>query len=501
MKMTEKMARDLQYWFGPSSSVYEAMTPAEVLDSIKESGGLRQWVRDQIDQQDDADDFGKGERDWSMLWSDVYRIECELDVYIVEARHEMVPVIEKKIKVLNRRAAKLGCASIELTVGPDFEVEAEKRHAITGEMIKFKYLINEVSVHGNSPKLEGWSLVALVDHTESGNIFRRFPGMEDIDLEQYRTVGQSCEHCNTKRRRKDTVILMNETGELKMVGKTCLKDFTGHMHPTQVLNLYSQLRTWLDELNAGGGVQEMREDPEIELEWFLKVTNAYIRVDGWVSRSKAYNNDKLTATADKVMKVALPPRTDDERREIKAEFERLAIGEKDVEVAEGAVKWAAMELVARNDYEHSIQLIAKNGYTTYRQAGYAGSIVPAYLRHMDDVYAEQKALDTSKSQYQGAVKERLTRTVEVVSIRTIETEFGALDIINMQDADGNVYVWFTGSAFMYNNKAEECYSPVEVGTTVEAKMTVKGHDVFKGVPQTKVNRVSVLRRVEEESAA
>lgn len=30
MKMTEKMARDLQYWFGPSSSVYEAMTPVEV---------------------------------------------------------------------------------------------------------------------------------------------------------------------------------------------------------------------------------------------------------------------------------------------------------------------------------------------------------------------------------------------------------------------------------------------------------------------------------------
>jgi hypothetical protein len=477
------------------------MTPAEVLDSIKESGGLRQWVRDQIDQQDDADCFGKGERDWSLLWSDVYRIECELDVYVVEARHEMVPVIEKKIKVLNRRAAKLGCASIELTVGPDFEVEAEKRHAITGEMIKFKYLINEVSVHGNSPKLEGWSLVALVDHTESGNIFRRFPGMEDICLEQYRTVGQSCEHCNTKRRRKDTVILMSETGELKMVGKTCLKDFTGHTHPTQVLNLYSQLRTWLDELNAGGGVQEMREDPEIELEWFLKTTNAYIRVDGWVSRSTAYNSDKLTATADKVMKLALPPCNDRDRRDIKAEFERIVPNEQDTEVAEGAVKWAAMEMQPKSDYEHSISLIAKNGYTTYRQAGYAASIVNAYLRHCLQVAEEQRVLDTSKSQYQGAVKERITRTVEVLSIRTIETEFGALDTINMGDADGNVYVWFTGSAFMYENKAEECMSPVKVGMTVEAKMTVKGHDVFRGVPQTKVNRVSVLRHIEEESAA
>lgn len=501
-KLNEAQLSRLQYSFGVCTGVFEAMTLEEMAASIERAPSLRVWVAEQIALEQDQMD---GDRSWHLVWEDVERIECENDVFTIVARNEMVPVITKKIATLNKRAAKLGCKPIELVVGPAVEEEVEKRDAF-GEPVTVKYLVNEVSVHGASPKLEGWELVAVVDHTDSGNIFRRFPGMDEVNLEAYRTVGRMCEHCNKARMRKDTVILRNvETGELKMVGKTCLKDFTGHMHPTQVLTMYSQLRSWLDELVADHTGPKIREEDQISLHWFLSWTASYVRVDGWVSRTRAKGDITLRATADEVLEFLSPPISDKDKYEKDQERKRLDQNQADIELAEAAEKWAAMELKPRSDYDYSIQAIAKNGYTTARQAGYAGSILTAYMRHLDREYQNKKQAESSNSKHQGQIKERITRTVTLSGHRIIECDNGygpsSLDLFEMQDAEGNVYIWFTGSGMTYRDVEQDWERPVQLGMTVEVKMTVKDHAVYKGVAQTKVNRLSVLRVVSKESVA
>ena len=69
----------------------------------------------------------------------------------------------------------------------------------------------------------------------------------------------------------------------------------------------------------------------------------------------------------------------------------------------------------------------------------------------------------SASQYQGTVDEWLERKVTVINKKAKDSRYGTKYTYHMSDAEGNIYVWETGS------------KDYATSTTVSLKMKVKEH--------------------------
>lgn len=97
----------------------------------------------------------------------------------------------------------------------------------------------------------------------------------------------------------------------------------------------------------------------------------------------------------------------------------------------------------------------------------------------------------STSHHVGKIKERLTLTLTLTGVYEYETHFtyyGETNYIyTMQDADGNVFVWKTGTAIGRNNDDGE-WVPMEKGDTFVLTGTVKEHSEYNGTPQTVLTR-------------
>ena len=95
----------------------------------------------------------------------------------------------------------------------------------------------------------------------------------------------------------------------------------------------------------------------------------------------------------------------------------------------------------------------------------------AITEHLDTLRYEE-----SVSEYVGKPGDRLEVEIEVVGFRRIDGYYGSSNIITMEDANGNVYVWITSARSW------------QVGEKKVIKGTVKEHKTFRNVKQTYLTR-------------
>jgi len=146
----------------------------------------------------------------------------ERPVYEIPAHN--LPTLQSKLDEMNRRAAKLGCEPTVLKIVGEFDVERKREG--TGIKYSVKYL--RVEVAGQTPKLNGWQLMAAIERQESGeNLVRCVPGK--TVPESYRNTDTHCDHCNTIRFRKEVFVLQHDDGRWAQVGRPCIADFLGHV--------------------------------------------------------------------------------------------------------------------------------------------------------------------------------------------------------------------------------------------------------------------------------
>ena len=84
--------------------------------------------------------------------------------------------------------------------------------------------------------------------------------------------------------------------------------------------------------------------------------------------------------------------------------------------------------------------------------------------------------------FEGEIGERIERTVKVLSVKEIHSNYGTSFLHQFETEDGNLLTWFTQSLKQNFEEGEECI----------IRATVKEHKTFRGKKQTVVNRV--LRR-------
>ncbi len=240
-------------------------------------------------------------------WQQDHVEETSPKVYRVPSWN--VEGLKKRMAILAKRAVKLGCEEPKL-VERGFEDVAEMRVDPISQLAEKtgrvdRFFLYEVT--GKAPSYSGWTFVAAIDSMpDVGNLVRVAPG--EVLPEKYRTEEPHCDHCKAKRNRINHYVVHNkETGECKMVGSGCIRDFLGHNAPENILSmasLWSSLDGVMEESEDRGGGGS-REPLFLDLVKYLAYVAAAIQKHGWVSSS---NSDK-TSTARSLRCSGRPRRT------------------------------------------------------------------------------------------------------------------------------------------------------------------------------------------------
>jgi hypothetical protein len=386
--------------------------------------------------------------------------------------------LEIKLEKINKKAVKLGFPLVSMTTIR--EVFKSKIDPFTE--IRHEWKAIEVEISGETPRIAGCAFVAALDHLvdDEGKpitILRVVPGM---DLpERFRTIGPICEHCHQIRKRVKTYVLQDESLTYKIVGSTCLSDFTGAgfdpesaaAYCEMVLDLCDEAR---EESERSGGP---RTEAWINLDKFLAVTAALIRIDGWLSKSQAMTHG-VQSTANICGTMFFDRREDPDIRKFCTEREPT---QEDIDMALATREWIRNlgTEKAVSDYEYNLKTVEGLGRVNDRLFGIAASAVAGYRRWVGKEVERKHAAETSN--HFGEVGKREVFTLTVSTIFETENQWGVTRIVKFLSEEGNRAVWFSSKD-----------PKVEIGGTYKVKATVKKHDEYQGVKQTTLTRCKIL---------
>lgn len=380
-----------------------------------------------------------------------------------------LPRLKSEIEQLNQRAIKLKLPTVELKI---HETISEK---INDEILGFEYdeVFSICSVEGDSPVLEGWTLVAILDPLETGDVFiREVPG--EKCPENYRNTDERCDHCHTKRKRSKLYVLRHVEHGYKQVGKNCLKDFLGHKDPAELLayaqnlyNLYSRLNL-AQNFDWGCGRLELR----ISVPRFVSVVASLIRKFGWVPKSAA--TDEKEATANLAWNYCTVPRSP-------SLFSKIQVTEKDVELANKSIEWAKNleEKDLNTTYMHDLHVCCKQESVKIRQIGFLASVVQAYQKHLEKMQIRKESV----SKHQGVIGSRQEfHNIKITMVKAWSNGIYQMTAVRFQDENENVFFW----------NASGNPEWLEENEIVNIKATVVEHAYYKDIAQTILKRVALI---------
>jgi len=415
-----------------------------------------------------------------------------MNVVAEEQKVFLVPVaayghIEHKIELLNRRARKFGSAEavIEILGTKDVTHYGEEGR-------KYKVRSHEISLSCEPVKLAGWTLIAALDRVRTSKLvdgkhervefttLRPVPGHE-VPAE-YRNR-DACDHCNKPIARKTTYLVEHEDGRTKQVGGNCLADFLGH-DPERIIwgaSFVSRCADAFDEENISEYSNCIRESVVYPAEEFLIVVAKICRIDGWLSRGKAYEKQICgEATADKALReycrennISVPPK----------EWEPYEFLPEDKEQARAALEWArGISEDEKNEYRYNLGLVARFECIDSKQVGIGASLIAAYAKEQEKELNQQKFQHIA-SGYVGEIKKREDFEIEVLSARHFENDWGLTIQYRLVTPDNFLLVWWA---------SDGAQDRLEEGKSYKVKATVKKHDEYNGKKQTIINRVKIL---------
>ena len=387
------------------------------------------------------------------------------------------------------------------------ELINEKDHLVTGYRRYYR-----IELVGTAPVVDGWKLVGVVEHTgdsEIGNIIRDVPG-ESMPLE-YRNATAYCEHCNINRRRLETFVLRKtfETTEETAtdlvsigdkwikVGRNCLADFIRDP------NAADQICKWMEYLNDlasfcsdceedgfSGGCAIVRLSPMTALEFTARL----IRLDGWMSRTKAKElmekgEQPKSATANIVQSAFFNAaqfwKKSERDPKHNAWLDKLKETDpKDGELAAAALSWIKEKLPQKDelqDYMYNLLVVSSGDTIQEKHLGIFCSLISTYRREMG--LLEQQKIRATQSNHVGIVDKRDVFVCTLVSSQPFDSDYGTKYLCRF-DCDGNSLIWWSST---------DAITDFNIGDKLEVKGTVKKHGEYKGWKQTELSRCKIRK--------
>jgi hypothetical protein len=393
--------------------------------------------------------------------------------------------INRELDRLNKKASRLGLEPLTLKVlGKKEEKQQDGDMRVT----------HQVKIEGKSPIVGGYEFIANIEHTDAGNIINISPNSSLKNLpDEYRKAGATCDHCHTKRDRNNTFVLKDvKTGDLKRVGRNCLKNFMPDVDPKNILTYAAVLEK---ALNVGVGAEDMDDGGGSggggssskyydASSFFVFICIAYYMTGKYISKSKARENDD-TSTADLAMNLRFSKdsETQDEIRKLWPRAEELA---KKIEEWKDTKDWDALadQKPEMSNYFQNMKIISRSQAIQYKNAGYHASLLAVYLRDQADTerVASQKTQAANKT-YLGKIGEKITFDATVKVSKPFQSQYGTGEMYVFNDPAGNEVVYFASNDMGF-----------EVGQTYKLQATVKNQQVSKynQQPQTIITRAKLV---------
>jgi len=347
---------------------------------------------------------------------------------------KVLSFFERKVEDLNKRAQKNSIPGIQ------YKVLGQETLPPNGNRAK-EEIVYKIQVTGVIPRVDGWSFVATIAHAvdDSGqysNIVSAIPSLEEDIPQKYWKQEPICEHCRTKRRRKDTFLLKNEdSGEYKQCGRNCLADFlrTGNaediVRASEILAINQELAllTSEDFDEYGGYGRRTRDVPLLNI---LALTHKVVSQIGYV-KSTDYDN---VPTKDAIFEIINYDGNDPERMIRDLGLTSVETGAEDYIVADEAIQWIknlSEEEARGNSYLSNLKSLSNGAFVNRKFMGLVVSMIPTYLRQRDKIRREQ-----------------------------------TLDRMREESGDDNPYLGIIGDSLEFNVMIEKTKGPFRNGTSI-----------------------------------
>lgn len=435
-----------------------------------------------------------------------------MDRYTVWEGH--MDALKKKIQRIEKKCKKHGCDFHFEEVGEEFrEVEVpcyykdgvltsrvtdkpiekdENGEMPTVETVVCRFVIVEVE---GVAIINDWELVAYTEHTDNGNIYDKVNTEVEIPT-RYRASDCFCEHCKTRRARKNTCIVRNiKTNEFKQVGNTCLKEFTRGMDAS-IVTAFAEMKEAFEEsveapIGGGGWCDRYIDTMEI-----LCYTAETIRHFGYAkSMSSRSTRDRVADYYEVSKGRNLGYGMEEWVRKIRKEMAEVgfdAHSEEATKKAEDALAWIR-EQEESNDYMHNLKTVCSLEYVGWSRLGLLVSLFPTYDRELEreaerKLREERRAKELAegrKSDFVGEVGKRIT--ANVINWRCVTQWDNCFDgwhttttyMYKFVDEDGNILIWKT-QTFLGEDKVVN-----------QIVGTVKEHSEFREAKQTVLTRCKI----------
>jgi hypothetical protein len=384
--------------------------------------------------------------------------------------------LKKKFNLAIKKAKKFGMEVPELLIYKDESIVKRIEVDTYNGVEKYDIVHVPVSYSGMFPIIKGWNLTSIIEHSrvETEKIFNKVrvaPNFEEkVDREKLVSLPPNCDHCNSKRFRKKTYILENsETGEIRQVGSTCVKDFLGDEDPTHIVNSAKWI-DFVENMINGFGFVDGSPKREYKVEDVLTVTDAVIKKYGWVSRGDSLQIGE-ESTSEKVNKIILSSEL----------MKDLDITEKNKEFAKKAIEWIKsldMSDKSLSEYLFNCGVCVGREYIEEYEFGIVCSIISSYKNKLDK---EESLKNEQKSDWFGKVKERIKDIpVTFVNQYGFPSTYGYVYFFKFITEKGNVVIWKTSKVGDW-----------EYGDKLFLTGTVKDHTTYNDVKQTIMTRCKV----------
>lgn len=297
---------------------------------------------------------------------------------------------------------------------------------------------------------------AVVERSADENVNLVYTVDETVDFANYMNVALRCDHCGTNHNRKKVVVLVdNETGEQKMVGRACLKDFIGY-------NVESFV-AYFDDIQS---ITMEDEEPRI-YDTELGTYKCYI--DNKTYLAYCINLIENCGYAKTVKTDAL-----------KNMDKKTKINDTDYETADKVIEF--FKNYETNDiFENNVRLFV-TGITPISWEN--GFVAYAYELYKKIIARQEELANRKPSNFYGNIGDKVNITGKIIRAGYYDTQFGTVVIFKITDENGNILIWKTTS-----------FVDVDNNVTVNVTGTVKEHNEYRDEKQTVLTRCKIRELV------
>lgn len=384
--------------------------------------------------------------------------------------------IEKKLKRIEKKCEKHGNPFVFNVVGTEIKEVVDKE---TKEKRHYKFIVIEVE---GTAKIDDYECVAVLENHEFGNVIRRINTEIEIP-ERFLSTDNFCEHCNSKRPRKELYIIHNvKADEFKQVGSSCLMLYTNGLNAEYVTSYIDGI-TELEEFDGyvGGGAK-----------YYIPVNEVIEYATEIINKIGYFNSNSNLPT--KYLVGEMVSRMGSFEDKIKAINKTLAENKLAVSFSKDDFHKDDTEETAKNIIEYylglenggefinNVQVILKDGYVEWHNLGFLCYLPEGYFKYIQKEIEKAKRIEVDeKSNHFGEVGKRYKdiNVYRMEMLTCFDTQYGCMYIYKIVLDSGDILIWKTSNWVDDYVKAQSI------------TFTVKEHSEYKGIQQTEVTRCKI----------